>query len=184
MSKGRKSERLKTKGVGQNISLSYSFVMETKDTFKTPFILYQDGYQWDAQGRRIDRFSTRNPNYKLPDAPIRNANTVRNVQAVRQHFRGLTQDGTRDFVMVYDHKLVFWTISWRGLGAGVKEEQWKSHGVRIEEAPDGFKYVYGHNNRHRANYAATDDELVTFESGVKSPFGVIHCIPQRRRVKA
>jgi len=185
MSKGRTQKRLRTKGIGQNVGLAYSLIKETEDVFRTPFVLFQDGYQWDADGIRRDRRAPRNPNYKLNDAPIRNANTVRNVFAVRQHFRGLTQDGSRDFVMVYDHKLVFWTLTWRGLGLGVKEEQWKSHGVRTVEARPGFKFVYGHNNRHRSNYSVTDDELVTFESGVKSPYGDIHCIPQRRpKVKA
>ena len=185
MSRNRRKKKLITKGVVQNIGLCYSIVMETNGRFWTPYALYQDGYQWDADGMRRDRPAPRNPNYKLPDAPLRNAVAMKNPQAARQHFRGLTQDGSRDFVMVYDHKLVFWTISWRALGAGIKEEKWMSHGVRTEEAPAGFKYVYGYNNRHRSNYAVTDDELMTFDNGVKSPYGDIHCIPLRRpKVKA
>ena len=172
----RTANRIEMNGISQNIGLAISLARESEGRFKTADELYTGGMCWDKDGRCIDRRNAYGT--KILDKPLRNANTVRNAFAIQNHFRGLRNRG-RDFVICYNGKLLFFTITWRNRDGSIKEEEWKTVNVREVEAPKGQKYVYGYHNRHYSNYKATDDDLVELDEGIWSPYGDIHILPTR-----
>ena len=179
MSRNRSPQtRIRDMGLITEKGLVYSILMNLLNKYASAYKVYTDGYTYDADG--ICRGRTNKYGKKLLDKVIRNMTNVSNDTRIHNFLRGLRKRGERH-VIVYDHKLHYFSLKHRGGNRGTREEEWMVTDYEVAEATAGMMYVYGHNNRHRANYAVNDYEVIHFIGGIVSAWGEIHCIPKRRK---
>ena len=179
MSRGRSQTRIKDMGLITDKGLAWSILMNLLEIWSSAYKVYTDGYVYDANGicrGRVNRFDKR-----LPDKVIRNVTNVGNDIRIHSFLRGLLKRGKKH-VIVYNHKLHYFTLKHRGgTQGGPRGEEWMVTDYHVEDAKDTKRImVYGQNKRHQANYAVEDYEEIHFIGGRVSAWGEIHCIPKRR----
>jgi len=178
MSRGRSQTRIKDMGLITDKGLAYSILMNLLDKYASASNVYTGGYVYDANG--ICRGRTNKYGKKLLDKVIRNVTNVGRDIRIYNFLRGLRKRGERH-VIVYNHKLHYFSLKHRGGNQGVRGEEWMVTDYHVEDAKSTKRImVYGQNNRHRANYAVEDYEAIYFIDGIISAWGDIHCIPRRR----